>query len=122
MEGWTLQPGHFAERYALIVIIAFGESIVATGLGTENLELDAAVVAAAVSGIVIAAALWWAYFDVVAIVAERHLREKQGVAQLRMARDSYSYIHLMMIAGIVLLALGAKKTILAVDEPLSCRR
>ena len=66
----------------------------------------------------IAAALWWAYFDVVAIVAERHLREKEGVAQVRMARDSYSYIHLLMIAGIVLMALGAKKTILGVDEPL----
>ena len=118
MEGWTLHPGHFAERHALIVIIAFGESIVATGLGTEEVELGAAVIAAAVSGIVIAAALWWAYFDVVAIVAERHLREKEGVAQVRMARDSYSYIHLLMIAGIVLLALGAKKTILGVDEPL----
>ncbi|MCA1679963.1 MAG: low temperature requirement protein A, partial [Actinobacteria bacterium] len=117
MEGWTLHAGHFAERHALIVIIAFGESIVATGLGTESVKLDAAVVSAAVCGIVIAAALWWAYFDVVAIVAERHLREKEGIAQVRMARDSYSYIHLILIAGIVLLALGAKKTILAVDEP-----
>src|SRR4051812_39919982 len=118
MEGWTMHPGHFAERHALIVIIAFGESIVATGLATEEVSLAAGVVAAAVAGIVIAAALWWAYFDVVAIVAERHLREKKGVEQVRMARDSYSYIHLFLIAGIVLLALGAKKTILAVDEPL----
>jgi low temperature requirement protein LtrA len=118
MEGWTMHPGHFAERHALIVIIAFGESIVATGLGTEEVILTAPVVAAAVAGIVIAATLWWAYFDVVAIVAERHLREKEGVAQVKMARDSYSYIHLLLIAGIVLLALGAKKTILGVDEPL----
>jgi len=118
MQGWTLHAGHFAERHSLIVIIAFGESIVATGLGAEDVGLSAAVVAAAVFGIVIAAALWWAYFDVVAIVAERHLREKAGLEQVKMARDSYSYIHLLMIAGIVLLALGAKKTILAVDEPL----
>jgi low temperature requirement protein LtrA len=118
MEGWTMHPGHFAERHALIVIIAFGESIVATGLGTEEVILTAPVVAAAVAGIVIAATLWWAYFDVVAIVAERHLREKEGVAQVKMARDSYSYIHLLLIAGIVLMALGAKKTILGVDEPL----
>jgi len=118
MEGWTLHPGHFAERHALIVIIAFGESIVATGLGTEEVELGAAVIAAAVSGIVIAAALWWAYFDVVAIVAERRLRQADRVEQALMARDSYSYIHLLMIAGIVLVALGAKKTIAHVDEPL----
>jgi low temperature requirement protein LtrA len=118
MEGWTLHPGHFAERHALIVIIAFGESIVAVGLGADGVALEVGVVISAIAGIVIAAALWWAYFDVVAIVAERHLRERQGVDQVRMARDSYSYIHLLMIAGIVLVALGGKKTILAVDEPL----
>ena len=118
MEGWTLHPGHFAERHGLIVIIAFGESIVATGLGAEGIALDAKVVLAALFGIVIAAALWWLYFDVVAIVAERHLHEAAGLDQVRMARDSYSYIHLLMIAGIVLMALGAKKTIAAVDEPL----
>ena len=118
MEGWTLHPGHFAERHGLIVIIAFGESIVATGLGAEGIGLEAEVVLAALFGIVIAAALWWLYFDVVAIVAERRLHEVEGVEQVRMARDSYSYIHLLMIAGIVLMALGAKKTIAAVDEPL----
>ena len=118
MGGWVLHPGHFAERHGLIVIIAFGESIVATGLGAEGIGLDAQVVLAALFGIVIAAALWWLYFDVVALVAERHLREAKGVAQVRMARDSYSYIHLLMIAGIVLMALGAKKTIAGVDEPL----
>ena len=118
MSGWRVHPGYFAERHALIVIIAFGESIVATGIGAEGAGLDAGVVAAALLGIVIAAALWWAYFDVVALVAERRLREARGLAQLAMARDSYSYIHLVMIAGIVLLALGAKKTIADVGKPL----
>ncbi|HEV2723883.1 MAG TPA: low temperature requirement protein A [Thermoleophilaceae bacterium] len=118
MGGWTLQPGHFAERHGLIVIIAFGESIVATGLGAAGIVLDLQVVLAAMFGIVLAAALWWLYFDVVALVAERHLHEAKGLAQVRMARDSYSYIHVLMIAGIVLMALGAKKTIGEVDEPL----
>ena len=118
MEGWTLHPGHFAERHGLIVIIAFGESIVATGLGAEGIPLQAGVLVAALAGIVIAAALWWLYFDVVALVAERHLKEAKGLAQAAMARDSYSFIHLVMIAGIVLMALGAKKTIAEVDEPL----
>jgi len=117
-SGWKLHPSHFAERHGLIIIIAFGESIVATGLGASETTLTLGVVAAATLGIVIAAALWWAYFDVVAIVAERRLKEAPHAEQVSMARDSYSYIHLLLIAGIVLLALGGKKTIANVDEPL----
>ncbi len=116
-KGWRLAPGHFAERHALIVIIALGESIVALGLGASH-ELDAGVIAAALLGLAIAAALWWLYFDVVAIVAERKLRDATGAAQLTMARDSYSYLHLPMVAGIVLFAVGAKKTLGDVGEPL----
>ena len=117
-RGWHLSAGHFAERHALIIIIALGESIVAVGVGAAGLELDAGVVAAGVLGIAIAAALWWAYFDVVAIVAERKLREAVGGAQLSMARDSYSYLHLPMVAGIVLAAVGMKKTLADVGDPL----
>ncbi len=117
-RGWRLSAGHFAERHALIVIVAFGESIVAVGVGATN-DLDAGVVTAALLGIVIAAGLWWAYFDVVAIVAERKLRETTGNAQLAMARDSYSYLHLPMVAGIVLLAVGIKKTLEHVGDPLT---
>jgi low temperature requirement protein LtrA len=112
-----VSPGHFAERFALIVIIALGESIVAIGAGMHG-ELDAGTVAAALLGLVVAFALWWAYFDVVALVSERHFREADGERRLRMARDSYSYLHLPMIAGIVLLALGVKKTLGHVDAPL----
>ncbi len=116
-KGWRLAPGHFAERHALIVIIALGESIVALGLGASR-NLDAGVIAAALFGLAIAGALWWLYFDVVAIVAERKLREATGSAQLTMARDSYSYLHLPMVAGIILFAVGAKKTLGDVGEPL----
>jgi low temperature requirement protein LtrA len=120
IEGWHLSPGHFAERHGLIMIIALGESIVAIGVGAGDIGLGAGVVAAAALGVAIAAALWWAYFDVVAPVAERTLREApRGRAQNTMARDSYSYLHLPMVAGIVLLALGVKKTLGHVDEPLS---
>jgi low temperature requirement protein LtrA len=116
-RGWKLSPGHFAERHALIVIIALGESIVALGLGATRL-LSAGVIVAALLGLTVAAALWWAYFDVVAIVAERRLHELQGDAQLAMARDSYSYLHLPMVAGIILFAVGVKKTLGDVGEPL----
>ena len=111
-----VSPGHFAERFSLIVIIALGESIVAIGTGLEG-ELDAGTIGAALLGLVLACGLWWAYFDVVAIVAERRFREL-GRARGCIARDSYSYLHLPMIAGIVLVALGVKKALGDVDEPL----
>ena len=111
-EGWKLMPAHFAERHGLIVIIALGESIVAIGAGAEGEIVDAGVVVAAVLGVAVAAALWWLYFDVVALVAERHLAQAAvGREQNEIARDSYSYIHFPMVAGIVLVALGMKKTL-----------
>jgi low temperature requirement protein LtrA len=99
------------------VIIALGESIVAIGAGVSG-DLDAGVLEAAVLGLVVACGLWWAYFDVVAVVAERRFRRMPPELRVRIARDSYSYLHLPMIAGIVLVALGFKKTLLHVDEPL----
>jgi len=117
-HGWRLEAGHFAERHALIIIIAIGESIVAVGVGATT-ELGAGVIAAAILGLAVVAALWWAYFDVVAIVAERRLREATGSAQLTMARDSYTYLHLPMVAGIVLFAVGVKKSLIDVGEPLA---
>ena len=118
VEGWKLVPGHFAERHGLIVIIALGESIVAIGGGADA-GVDAGVVAAAVLGIVVAGGLWWLYFAVVARVAQRRLSEAaEGRDRNAMARDSYSYLHFPMVAGIVLLALGAKKTLGEVGDPL----
>jgi len=117
-EGWRLVPGHFAERHGLIIIIALGESIVAIGAGASS-GVDVGVVVAAVLGIGVAAAFWWLYFDVVALYAERRLsRAKPGHEQNGIARDSYSYLHFPMVAGIVLVALGMKKTIGDVGEPL----
>ncbi|MEA2153294.1 MAG: hypothetical protein QOI18_1527 [Solirubrobacteraceae bacterium] len=118
-DGWKLVPGHFAERHGLIVIIALGESIVAIGVGAKA-SIDAGVVVAGLLGVAVGAALWWVYFDVTAIVASRRLakaaegRERNGVA-----RDSYSYLHFPMVAGIALIAVGLKRTIAHVDEPLN---
>jgi low temperature requirement protein LtrA len=102
-DGWKLAPGHFAERHGLIVIIALGESIVAIGVGA-NVSIDTGIVVAAVLGIVVAATLWWVYFDVTAIVAGRRLAKATvGREQNSIARDSYSYLHFPMIAGIALI-------------------
>jgi low temperature requirement protein LtrA len=118
VDGWKLSAHHFAERHGLIVIIALGESIVAIGVGVTG-DIDIGVVTAAVLGTVVAAALWWLYFDVVALVAGRRLASAQpGREQNAMARDSYSFLHFPMVAGIVLVALGMKKTLGHVGDPL----
>ena len=116
--GWRLMAHHFAERHGLIVIIALGESIVAIGVAVGG-ELSFGQGAAAVIGIGLAAAMWWIYFDVVALVSARRLaRAQPGREQNTLARDSYSFLHLPMVAGIVLVALGMKKTLGDVSEPL----
>jgi low temperature requirement protein LtrA len=118
VRGFSVSAEHFAERYGLIVIIALGESIVAIGIGAAGIELTPTVVIAALLGLTLACAMWWAYFDIVALVARKKLVEAHGHARARLARDSFSYLHLPMFAGIVLVALGAKKVLADVDEPL----
>jgi low temperature requirement protein LtrA len=118
VAGWKLVPGHFAERNNLIIILALGESIVALGAGS-HVELTAGVITAAVLGVGLAAALWWIYFDVVALVTARRLTlAAEGRERNALARDSYSYLHFPMVAGIVLSALGLEETLAHVDEHL----
>jgi low temperature requirement protein LtrA len=116
--GWRLMPAHFAERHNLVIILALGESIVALGIGAE-VDLTAGVIVAAVLGIGLAAALWWIYFDIVALVTARRLTlAAEGRERNDLARDSYSYLHFPMVAGIVLAALGLEDTLAHVDDAL----
>jgi len=116
-SGWQLTPGHFSERHGLIILIALGESIVALGVG-GHLDLDARTIIAATLGIGVVTAMWWMYFDVVAIVAARRLAQATGAAQTALARDSYSYLHFPMVAGVILFALGVKKALPHAHESL----
>jgi low temperature requirement protein LtrA len=118
VSGFQVHAEHFVERYGLIVIIALGESIVAIGVGASGLPIGAGVVLAAVLGIALAAALWWAYFDLVMLVAGRRLSAAKGEERASLARDSYSYLHLPMVAGIIFVALGIKQTLAHVGDPL----
>ena len=118
VENWRLVPAHFAERHNLIIILALGESVIALGVGAD-LGLTAPVIVAAVLGIGLASALWWIYFDVVALVTERRLMAATpGRERNALGRDSYSYLHFPMVAGIVLGALGMEATLAHVDTPL----
>jgi low temperature requirement protein LtrA len=110
LHGWRIAPEHFAERYGLVVLIALGESVIAIGVGA-GFELTAPVIGAAALGVVVISALWWLYFDVAALFAGRALVHAQGVAQARLARDAYSYLHLPMVAGIVFFAFALETTL-----------
>ena len=115
--GWRIAPEHFAERHGLIVLIALGESIIAIGVGA-GLGLGRGVLVGAALGIVVVSALWWLYFDVAAIFARRRLMQARGLDLHRLALHSYGYLHLPMVAGVVLFAVGLETTLHHVDEEL----
>lgn len=116
-RGWRVRaPGHFAERHGLIVIIALGESIMAIGVGVAQLPISWPIVVASTLGLALAGALWWMYFDTAAQAAEHALAGADEQRRSRMARDAYSFLHLPLIAGIVLIALGLKKVLQYVGD------
>jgi low temperature requirement protein LtrA len=111
MSGWRVEPTHFVERHGLIVIIAIGESLIAIGLGERDVGLGTHVIVAAVLGFVVAASFWLAYFDFFPIRGRQLLTDRSGVERVALARDVYTYLHLPMVAGIVLFAYAMKKTL-----------
>ena len=118
VSGFRVSASHFHERFGLIVIIALGEAIVAAGSSLSATGLTGGVVVTAIAGLVIVGCQWWAYFDVVALVAGRRFAELRGLDRNRVARDSYGVLHGLLIAGVMLVALGLKKALLHTDEPL----
>jgi low temperature requirement protein LtrA len=117
-SGWRVQPAHFVERHGLIVIIAIGESLVAIGIGARGVGLGLGVIVAAVLGLLVATAFWLAYFDYFPMRGEQLLANRSGVERVALARDVYTYLHLPMVAGIVLFAYAMKPTLAHVSAEL----
>jgi low temperature requirement protein LtrA len=118
VRGWRVHPAHFAERHGLILIIAIGEALVAIGLGARGTGLGAGVIVAAVLGLVVAASFWLAYFDFFSVGVQQLLVERRGEERVSLARDAYTYLHLPMVAGIVLFAFAMKTTLAHVHAEL----
>ena len=118
--SWEVETSHFAERFQLFIIIALGEAIVVTGATTAALDLDTARIAALALAFLSSAALWWLYFDYVASVAEQQLEHASG-NRTRLARDGYTYLHVVLVAGIVLAAVGDELVIAHPTEVLAAR-
>jgi low temperature requirement protein LtrA len=116
-RGWRLPaPQHFSERHGLIIIVALGESIVAIGVGVAKEPISWVIIVGSVLGLLLASALWWAYFDVSALLGEHALVTEPAETRARLARNAYSYGHLPLLLGIVSVALGLKEVLLYVSD------
>ena len=116
-RGWRLpSPGHFSERHGLIIIVALGESIVAIGVGVAQEPITWVIIAASVLGLLLASAMWWAYFDVSALLGEHALINEPPETRARLARNAYSYSPLPLLLGVVLVAFGLKEVLLYVSD------
>ncbi|MEV6306842.1 low temperature requirement protein A [Actinoplanes sp. NPDC051861] len=119
IEMHSITAGHFVERHSLVMIIAIGESIIAIGLGFRDVHLDGGAILVAVLGLCIAYYLWWCYFagddkrseEVLANAADPRRRS-------RLALNAWGYAHVPMLLGIVVSAVGIKKTVGHAFEPL----
>ena len=112
-----MESAHFAERFQLFMIIALGESIVLIGATTARLGLSLTRVTAFGLAFLVTAALWWLYFTYVAEIAQRRLELSEE--RTKLARDAYTYLHVVMVAGIILSAVGAELVIAHPTAPLS---
>ncbi|MCC3316381.1 low temperature requirement protein A [Nocardia africana] len=111
-NDWRVNSAsHFAERHGLIVIVALGESIVSIGVGVAGLPISWPITVGSLLALAVSGLLWWAYFDVAATVVERAMTEASGPRRIKIARNCYTFWHFPMVAGIVAMSLGLKKTL-----------
>ena len=116
--NWRVHSAaHWAERYGLVVILALGESIVAIGVGVAEIAISTEILIGSMLAIALSVLLWWLYFDVIALAAEHVLARLRGVARANLAIDGYTYLHFLIIAGVVISALGVEQAMHHVNEP-----
>ncbi len=101
---YPVDGGHFAERFQSFIIIVLGESIVVTGATASQHGLSTLTVLALAVAFLITGGLWWLYFGVVAEHSRRELADAPDPA--RLARDAYTYLHLPIVAGVIMVAVG----------------
>lgn len=110
--NWRINSaGHWAERHGLVVILALGESVVAIGVGAANEPISVPILVGSLLAIALSISLWWLYFDVIALAAEHKLSEHSAESRVALATDAYTYLHFLLIAGIVISALGVENVI-----------
>jgi len=118
LEGWDLRPGHFAERHGLFVIIALGESLIVAGQSVLATESSSLLITVALGAVAVTCLMWWLYFGWWQEAIEDQLAMRRGQARTAFARDVYSFLHFVVIAGVIAIAAGIEEMVLHPDEPL----
>lgn len=116
---WVLEPGHFAERHGLIVIIALGESLIAAGIASEGIERDLTFALTTAGAVIATCALWWTYFGTLQARLEERLGEQAPSTLGQFARDVFSFWHAAVVAGVIGVAVAFEEAIAHPDEALS---
>jgi low temperature requirement protein LtrA len=106
-EDWDISGAHMAERCALFIIIALGEAVLVTGATYATLPHDLPTTTAFLTSFVGSAAMWWIYFDIGAKRGSDRIAHSDNVGQL--ARSAYTYLHMPIVAGIVVTAVADEK-------------
>lgn len=117
LGGFRVSPSYFVSRHGSIIIIALGEVVIELGLAANDLYRFE-VISTLVLGVAILATFWWTYFGL-AGGAEQRLEQTTGTDRANLARDAYSYLHLPIVAGIMLFAVGAHGAVAHATAPLS---
>jgi low temperature requirement protein LtrA len=115
--NWRLNSAtHFAERHGLVIILALGESVVAIGIGVGRLPVSTSIIIGSVLAVALAVGSWWVYFHHFAPKVEHLVARQTGVARAGLATDVYTYLHLALVAGIVITALGVEQAMHAIEQ------
>jgi low temperature requirement protein LtrA len=117
--GYSVRADHFVERHGLLLLIAFGESIVAIGIALTEAELTREIYGAAILGLALAAALWWVHFITDPDRSEKALVAAPLAARVRLAIAGYFYAYIPILFGIVVLAAGLGHALRHIEAPLS---
>ena len=108
---FPLRSAHFVERHGLLLIVALGESVVAVGIGVSGTPVDPGVLGAALLGLALAAALWWAYFLGDAEGAERAMSSASDQSRFRLAINAYFFAYIPILLGVITAAAGVELSI-----------
>lgn len=116
--GWRIHSvAHWAERHGLVVILALGESIVAIGVGVAREPIDGPIVLGTAFAVTLSILLWWAYFARFAVAGEQALERRADASRVVLARDAYTYMHFVIVAGVILAALGVEEAMAHIGDP-----
>lgn len=114
---WPVRSiAHFTERHGLVIILALGESIIGVGVGVATEPVSVPILGGVVLAMSITVGMWWAYFSDLAGSAEHALVHRRGINRARVVSDGYTYLHLVLVAGIVSAAVGIEEAMAHVAD------